>query len=280
MRTEFRVLCMAAATVAALAAPATAQDWREMSSSRQVDGENRVDVLVRYGAGEFRVRPADRGTLYRMNLTYDDDQFDPVTRFDGRRLELGVESEGRNVNIRGRNRSEFDLSLGRGLEMDLTLEFGAVEADLDLGGLSLRSLELRTGASESRVQVSERNPVRMERATFEVGAADFEAHGLANLNADELELNAGVGSVTLDFSGGLQGDMDVHVNMGLGSLDLRLPRNVGVRIEKDSFLASLDTNGMVKRGDAWYTSNWDDADQRIRIDVSTAFGSVDVHWIR
>ena len=156
----------------------------------------------------------------------------------------------------------------------------AVRADLDLGGLSLNSLELMTGASESRIDVSAPNPLRMRRARLDVGAADFEARRLGNLNAEELELNAGVGSVVLDLSGELAQDMDVSVNIGLGSLELRIPEGVGVRIEKESFLASLDTDGMVKRGDAYYSSNWDDADRRIEIDVHTAFGSVDVVWLR
>lgn len=279
VRTAGTALLTLAAT-ALVALPAAAQDWREMSSSRQRNGEERIDVRVRYGAGELRVRPGSSGSLYRMDLTYDEEQFSPVSSFDGSRLDLGVDQRGRSINMRGRNRSEMDLQLGRDVEMDLVLEFGAVEADLDLGGLALRTLELSTGASESRLDVSAPNPVRMRTATLDVGAADFQARRLGNLNVERFELNAGVGSVLLDFTGELRNDVEVVVKMGLGSLELLVPEDAGVRIEKESFLASLDTDGMVKRGDAYYSSNWDDADHRIRIEVQTAFGSVQVRRVR
>lgn len=257
-----------------------AQDWQDLSVSRALDGERRVETLVRYGAGVMRLSPAAGGTLYRMDLTWDDDKFEPVNVYRDGRLELGVDQRGRSLNIRGRNRGEMDVELGADVPMDLALEFGAVEAEVELGGLSLSSLEISTGASESTVRVSRPNQIDMGRATLDVGAADFEARGLANLRARELEVNAGVGSVVLDLGGELVDDLDVKVMMGVGSLELRIPEGAGVRIEKESFLTSFDTNGMVKRGGAWYSSGWDDADHRIQIDVETAFGSVEVVWTR
>lgn len=120
-----------------MAAPVAAQDWQDMSASRQRSGEQAIDVHVRYAAGDFRIHPASGNTLYSMTLRYDDDHFDPISRFDGRSLEVGLESDGRSLNINGRNQGRFDLQLARGVAMDLEIEFGAVEARLDLGGLSL-----------------------------------------------------------------------------------------------------------------------------------------------
>lgn len=263
-----------------LATPVVAQDWQDMSASRQRSGEESIDVRVHYAAGEFRVQPASGNTLYRMNMRYDADQFDPISHFDGGALEIGLESERRSLNLNGRNQGRLDLELGRGVSMDLALEFGAVEARMDLGGLSLTSLLLRTGASESRIDVSEPNPVRMRRADFEIGAADFQALRLANLNAREIMVRAGVGSVVLDLSGELRSDLDVEIDIGVGSLELRLPRGAGVKITKESFLTSFDADDMIKRGDAWYSRDWEDAERQITIDVSAAFGGIEVVWLR
>ena len=49
--------------------------------------------------------------------------------------------------------------------MDLELEFGAVRADIDLGGLSLTTLSVETGASESLLDVSLPNPIAMTQAS-------------------------------------------------------------------------------------------------------------------
>jgi len=84
----------------------------------------------------------------------------------------------------------------------------------------------------------------------------------------------------LDFTGEWTENASVTIKMGLGSLELRLPRGLGVRLEKSTFLAALDSQGMVKRGDAYYSLDYEEADVRLTIDIDAAFGSIDVVWVR
>lgn len=268
--------------VAALAMPALAagQSWRDVTMSRQLRGRDELRVAVEYGAGALTVRSMDEGLLYRMSLRYDEDAFEPVAELSGDRLRLGVESARRNHTVRGRNRGHLDLELARGVPMDLDLEFGAVKAELDLGGLSLTGLELSTGASESTFDVSELNPSRMRTASFEVGAAEFTARHLGNLNAERIVVDAGVGSLTLWLNGSWQRDAQLSIDMGLGALQLRVPEGLGIRLRKDSFLTSLDSEGLVKRGDVYESLDWDSADRKVTIDLDAAFGSVEVVWVR
>ncbi|MDX1646102.1 MAG: hypothetical protein R3304_03065 [Longimicrobiales bacterium] len=274
-------IAILAATAALWTIPVTgeAQSWRTVTMSRQLGDHDDLRVTVEYGAGVFSVRSTDEGLLYRMNLKYDEDRFEPVADLAGDRLRLGIESVGRGIDIDSREAGELDLELARGVPMDLDLKFGAVEADLDLGGLALRDLDLSTGASESRVDVSEPNPVRMETATFEVGAADFTVRNLGNLNADRIQIDAGVGALTVGLEGRWQRDARLGIDMGLGSLELRVPEGLGVRLRKDSFLTSLDSEGLIKRGDVYESPDFDDADHRVVIDLDAAFGSVSVVWI-
>ena len=164
--------------------------------------------------------------------------------------------------------------------MDLSLDFGAVQAEIDLGGLALTDLDLETGASESLIDVSEPNPIRMESASFEVGAAEFTVENLGNLNAEYIDVRAGVGAISLGFGGRWQGDAQVDIKMGLGALELRVPEGLGGHLRKKSFLTSLDSEGLVKRGDVYQSLDFEDADHRITIDLDAAFGSVEVVWIR
>ncbi|MEQ9400808.1 MAG: hypothetical protein RJQ04_16705 [Longimicrobiales bacterium] len=274
-------LLVAVAVAVLVPGAADGQSWRTVTMSRQAEGHRPLDVQVKYGAGRFTIRPADDGLLYRMQLRYDEDVFEPVAEYDGHLLRLGVDNLGRSLNL-GRNRSggELELMLGRDVPMDLTMEFGAVRADLDLGGLELTDLRLSTGASESTVDVSEPNPGAIRTARFEVGAADFTARHLGNLNAERIEIDAGVGEITLWFNGDWARDAAVSIDMGLGALDLRFPEGLGVRLRKDSFLTSLDSEGLVKRGDYYYSLDWERAERKVTIDLDAAFGSVRVHWVR
>ncbi len=276
-----KTLLVALTALVALPALAAGQDWRNVTMSRQASGEDELDVRVRYGAGHFKVSATDGSLLYRMQLRYDEERFEPRADYDRGRLTLGVEQIGRSFRM-GRDGSggELDLQLARGVPMRLDLEFGAVRADIDLGGLSLLELDLSTGASESIVDISEPNPLSMRTASFAVGAADFEVRNLGNLNAERIEVDAGVGAVALWFTGEWSRDARASIDMGLGSLELHFPEDLGVRIHKDSFLTSFDSEGLVKRGDAYYSLNWEEAERKIYVDVDAAFGSVRVLWVR
>lgn len=248
--------------------------------SRQLEDHAEVEVFVDYGVGRFTVQPVGDGLLYRMNLRYDEERFEPVAEYSGHRLEVGLESI-RRSRLRGHRESgELQLELARGVPMDLDLEFGAVHAELDLGGLALTDLDLSTGASESVIQISEPNRMELETARFEVGAAEFTVHNLGNLNAERIEFDAGVGSVVLGLDGVWQRDAHLDIDLGLGSLELRVPEGLGLRLNNDSFLTALDSEGLVKRGDTFESLNWRDAERRVTIDLDAAFGSVEVVWIR
>lgn len=270
-----------AVALAALPQAAVGQSWRTVTMSRQASGQEALRVDVQYGAGTFTVRPAEHGLLYRMQLRYDEETFEPRAELRGTRIRLGVESIRKGIRLgRKYEGGEMDLTLARGIPMDLDLEFGAVRADLDLGGLSLTDLDLSTGASESTVDVSEPNPEDLRSASFEVGAADFTARRLGNLNARSISVDAGIGSVSLWFDGDWRQDAVIDIQMGLGSLELHLPEGLGVKLTKDSFLTSLDSEGMVKRGDAFYSLDWERATRKVTIQLDAAFGSVKVLWVR
>jgi hypothetical protein len=272
---------MLVALLSAVAAPALqAQNMRTITMSRQLEDDEEVSVDVEYGAGRFTVRSVGEGLLYRMSLRYDENRYEPIAEYSNHRLDVGVDSKRRGL-LHGRSEAgELRLELGRGVPIDLDLEFGAVQADIDLGGLVLTDLDLSTGASESTIDISEPNRGRIESASFEVGAAEFKLHNLGNLNAERIEFDAGVGSVELGLGGEWQSDARLTIDMGLGALELRVPEGVGIRLNKESFLTALDSEGLVKRGDTYESADWNEADRRITIDLDAAFGSVEVVWVR
>ena len=259
---------------------AQAQNRRTVTMSRQVENEQNLEVTVRYGAGRFSVGPAEAGVLYHMQIEYDEDVFRPLAEYQGNSLRIGTESLGRRLRFgRDRGAGEMELALSRDVAMDLNMDFGAVRADIDLGGIRLTRLEINTGASQTQIDISEPNSEAMSRANMDVGAAEFTVRNLGNLNTEVIEIDAGIGEIDLGFNGDWRQNARVSVDMGLGSLVLRFPRGLGVRLVKDTFLTSLDSEGLVKRGDVYYSLDYDDAEYQITVDVDAAFGSIRVAWV-
>lgn len=272
---------IASVGILALLSPgsAEAQSWRTMQSARQLWDRAPTEVHIRYAAGELRIGQADRGMLYEMDLRYDEDHFRPLVDFDGeaRRLRLGVEGIEHGMDLEEGSRAVIGLSPE--VPLDLRLEFGAGEAEMELGGLRLRRLGVSTGASETLVRFGEPNPIEAERVRIEAGAAELDVIGLGNVRARRIEFQGGVGSTTLDFTGRWARNADASVHMGLGELTLRLPRGLGVELRQRSFLTSLDSQGLVKRGDSYFSADWETAPHRLTIEINAAFGSIDVEWV-
>ena len=275
-----RVYGIVAASIAVLAMPLGAQSWRTVESSRQLRDSAEHRVHVRYGAGRFDVSATSAPVLYTMTLRYDESSTTPLHRYDegAHLLELGTEGQSKKLT-RGsddQGKGEMRLALSRSVPLDLQLELGATKAMLDLGGLQLQRVKLESGASETVLDFSSPNAARMDLLDVNVGAATFDARNLGNANASSIRVHGGVGSVDLDFGGQWAQDANVDVELALGKLTLHVPREVGVRLEVEKFLASFDQQGLQKRGDAYYSENWDRAKYRVRLHASTTFGGIEL----
>lgn len=281
MRRAGLVLALALATGASAACSAGAQSWRTVSASRQVWGEKSLNVEVEYGAGRLTMSPAVRPLLYHFEMRYDENAAAPVTSYDRRTgtLRLAVEQTEKHGRHRKNSESRATVQLTRDVPMALDVRFGAGEAEMDLGGLSLRSMRLATGASDTKVSFGTPNRIPAEAVRMEAGAASFRATGLGNTRAERFEFQGGVGEATLDFSGAWDRSASASVKMGIGSLRLRFPRSLGVKVVKESFLTSFEGSGLVKRGNAFYSRNWDSAPNKLTVTVEAALGSIDVDWI-
>ena len=91
-----------------------------------------------------------------------------------------------------------------------------------------------------------------------------------------MHVRSGVGSVTLDFGGEWTEDMSLDADVALGKLEIRVPENVGVRMDVHRVLASFDHRGMIKRGNVYYSENWDRARYKLRVRAATTFGAIEV----
>lgn len=259
------------------------QTMRPFSTFRQLHGETRLNARVEYGAGSLRIEPGEPGQLYRMNLSYDEARFVPVSDFDAssRTVVLGLRAAGeggvRVVSSKQLNQlATIALSPRADLVLDLSL--GAVDADVELGGLRVSDLDLKTGASRATLRFSRPNGMRCRHASVSAGAAEVSVFGLGNSRCDRVEFEGGMGRVLLDFTGAWTSNVQVEVKMAMGELTLRLPRRVGVRLTMDKFLSSFEPSGLVRRGDSFVSPNYDGAQHRLDLALTTAMGGVRIEW--
>ena len=260
------------------------QSYRTVTASRVALGERSLEVRVEFAAGTLRLQPGDGRMLYQGEIYYDEDKFDPDTEYDsGRRtLTFGIGMRDGGINLsRLETPQRLDLTLAPQVPIDLSVALGAVEAQLELGGMSLTTAELDLGAAKTRLSFSEPNRVECRSLELTVAAAEFYAESLGNSLCEHTRFTGGVGDITLDFTGEWSGGETRHaeIELGLGQLTLRLPRHLGVEIEVDRFLASFDRAGFRKRGSRYRSEGYEDATTRLRISIRAVLGDIDIEWV-
>jgi hypothetical protein len=274
-----RSATIAAAASLLLAGSVGAQSWRTLDVARQAGDSTATQAQITYGTGTFGLRGGTSGLLYHMKLRYDASRTQPKHSFDltSRKAQLGVDKS--DVRFTGRKDNEsgqLQLELSRTTPWDLTLDLGAVEADLDLTGLRLSKLKIESGASDGRVRFDSLNPIPMRDLQISLGAANFRADRLANANTREIRVDAGVGNVELDLGGQWTQDIELRAEITLGVVTVHVPSDVGVRVAVEKVIASFDHEGLIERDGEWVSPNWDSAKHKLRVSAKTIFGKLTI----
>jgi hypothetical protein len=148
----------------------------------------------------------------------------------------------------------YELEFGKERPFALTIETGASDFDLDLGGIPLNRLIVRQGAGKFELSFSSPNPHPMQLLEVSSGAAGIELENLANANFSEMRLSGGAASYELDFGGALLRDAQVSIETGLSGVVVSVPGSTGASVTAETTLGSVNLgDGFTKREGAFLT---------------------------
>jgi cell wall-active antibiotic response 4TMS protein YvqF len=271
------------ALAALLATPLAAQQMRSYEYARPQAGERRLHAVIEFAAGRLDLRPAAPGRLYALSLSYDADRFRPIGRYDAKagQVNLGVEGiGGGGIRVDRRKALPQDalIELPAGVELTLDASIGAAESILELGGLRLSALDLKTGASRTTINFASRTTGDCRTASVTSGAGELTVNSAGNSGCRSWRLEGGVGEVYLDLGGAWPADARITLNMALGGVTLAVPRDLGVRVRMSGFMSGFDAKGFEKVGKTYTSTNYGSTKRHIEIEVSSALGGVDLIW--
>ncbi len=107
------------------------------------------------------------------------------------------------------------------------------------------------------------------------GATEID---LSRLTITELTVNTGVGRTVLTVPA--TGHLSVNIDAGVGELVLRIPEGMGARIDASGGLAPISASpAFVRRGDLYYTQDFDTAENRLDLEIDLGIGSLRLEYI-
>jgi hypothetical protein len=170
----------------------------------------------------------------------------------------------------------YELEFGKERPFALTIETGASDFELNLGGVPLSRLAVRQGAGKLELGFSEPNPEPMELMEVSSGAAGIELENLANANFSEMRLSGGAAGYELDFGGVLRRDAEATIEAGLSGVEVTVPGSTAMRVVAETTLGSVDVgDGFTKLEGAFLTeAALRDEGPKLKIRAGVRLGSL------
>jgi hypothetical protein len=134
----------------------------------------------------------------------------------------------------------YELEFGKEWPFVLTIETGASEFDLDLGGVRLKALTVRQRAGRFNLNFSAPNPHPMSLLDISSGEAGIELENLANANFSRMRLSGEAAGYELDFGGELKWNAEVRIETSFSGVDITVPRSIAARIVAETTLGTVD----------------------------------------
>ena len=251
-----------------------------------------LEMDIEFGLGELTIRAHDKPKTISGIIEYDPEQTKTEVNFSssGKKAFLTIDGKTGDVhccddgidfddfNLGGDFHNAMEFKLAKEIPTELQMNFGLGEANIDITDLSLSYFELDCGLSDVKLEMGRSNKTICEQVSISSGLGDFNGYGLGNLNTRKFSLHVGLGSATIDLRGKFNEDMDLSIEVGLGSLELILPKDVNIKLRVDhSFLSTVDVDGLMSKGKNKYVSNeWKENRPTITGDISVGIGAVDV----
>jgi hypothetical protein len=225
---------------------------RTESVTVQPEDADQVRVILKMGAGELKIDDGADG-LMEADFTFNVDAWEPTVTYNvsagaGR---LTVEQpKTEELSVGSNFHNEWDIRFGDGIPLDMRIDCGAGEQDIDLGGLTITELDMKLGAGDVNVDLSDN--AALTRLKFDIGAGD----------------------VDINLDGPWDNNVDVDIQGGIGQTKLRLPRDVGVRVNVTKGIGDVDASGLYRNGNDYVNDAYGESDITLEINLQAGIGRV------
>ena len=164
---------------------------------------------------------------------------------------------------------------------NLNLSYGIGTAYLDLAGLSVKNLFVKTGSADVNIDYlsSMPNAIVMDTMAINVDLGNVAVRQINHANVQNILAEVGFGNMLLDLSEPLDEPCRIEASVGAGSLEILIPKNkipIIIRV-KESMLCDVKlTKSFTELKDNVFSNMSVDADSdhMLEFDVDVSFGSI------
>ena len=211
----------------------------------------------------------------------------------GRELNVTLTLEDKNTesfsqsissNMFSKSRAEdniWKVILAEDIPYNLNLTYGIGSAYIDLAGLSVTDLKVKTGSADVNIGylTSMPNNVTMGNMDIKVDLGNVNVRQIYLANVESITAEVGFGNMLLDLAEPMHAPCKVEASVGAGSLEILIPKGhtpIIIRV-KESMLCDVKlTKSFKETGDNVFTNEEyrPDADEILEFEVDVSFGEI------
>ena len=266
-------------------------DYKTIEYQYKVKKYDALRVYFDCSIGNLVMKPSKNRYIIIGNINYNSTMAKPIAELTDKnnisRLDLKVKPNKTNNNTKsfinslmedGNDNYKINFEMPTKMSIDMNLNFGLGKVDLDFSGLRIAQLVMNCGLSDVTLINTKSNIINCEKIHISTGVSDFNSLGLGNFNASNYIFDVGMGSAEIDMSGSANKNSDLKIDVTIGSLELKLPKNTNIElIINKNMLSSVNVKGLISSGDGKYISR--DTQKRwatMKAEISVGLGSVDI----
>jgi hypothetical protein len=139
------------------------------------------------------------------------------------------------------------------LEPEVSYKLTGDTGEITIDQSKSEDINVNKGGLKNEWNLQVTNKVPMELIVN--SGASASTLNLSGLKLQDLQINAGVGDLTVDLSGDWNNSFDVNMDMGVGVTTLILPKDVGVKVISEKGLGVRSVEGLSSEGDGVYVND-------------------------
>ena len=175
----------------------------------------------------------------------------------------------------------WKVILTEDIPYNLNLTYGIGTAFIDLAGLSVSNLKVKTGSADVNIGylTSMPNSIIMESMEIKVDLGNVSVRQINLANVRNISAEVGFGNMLLDLSEPMDEACHVKASVGAGTLEILIPKSkrpIVIRVKKSMLCDVKLTKSFKETEDNVFTNMEFDAnvDDILEFDVDVSFGTI------
>jgi|GEM_PF-2826087 len=256
-------------------------DYKTFNKRVEITGGKKYEIFIDVDAGEVTVTRSDKANTLSVFMEYEEEYFHERMKVqkDRRRIKIVLKHRG-SIFKSGDKHAVVNIELPSNTDLYIDSRIKAGEVKMDLGGIPIKELSLKNWAGESTVTFYDPNPVVMDFLGINVKVGEAYIEKLGNARALEMDINSGIGSLSVDLNGDVVDGSKVKIDLDIGEASVTMPENAGVKFKVAGlfkFMSAKDIDPeFYRRGSYYYSEDFETMKKKIFVRITPGLGELSV----